>query len=583
MKDLWTLRGFVWRFRWRYVIGILSIVITDLSQLAIPWTLGRLTDDLNSGLGSASLIWTYIGWIFLASVGIFIFRYLWRVMIFGVARTLEYELRNKLFAHYQKLSPQWYSKRKTGDLMAHATNDLQAVRFTFGGGMVVMIDTLVLFSLTIAIMVVTIDWKLTLIGLLPLPVMAFLAISFGSKIYDRFRDAQEAFSALTDRVQENISGMRVVKAFAQEEEQERRFADINTFNFMRNMRMAKLQAFFNPLVQWVTGVSYLLVLGFGGILVIRNQITIGDFVAFNAYLGLLIGPIMGIGWMINIFQRGAASMSRINEILYSKPDIQDNPAVQPISKLNGHICIESLTFRYPGSKEPALRDVTLDIPQGQTVALIGKTGSGKSTLVNLLVRLYDVKEGSVRIDGHALKEIPLAVLRRDIGMVPQENFLFSETIRENIAFGLDQASEEEIVRAAEDAQVLDNIQDFPGNFETMLGERGVTLSGGQKQRLSIARALIKHPSILVLDDSLSAVDTKTEEALLERLKQKRRGLTTIMIAHRVSTVQHADQIVVLDEGRIVERGTHEQLLRLGGVYHHLYEQQQLEEQISGEI
>ncbi len=583
MRDLWTLRGFVWRFRWKYVVGILSIVITDLSQLAIPWTLGRLTDDLNNGFGTSSLIWTYIGWIFLASVGIFIFRYLWRVMIFGVARTLEYELRNKLFTHYQKLSPHWYSKQKTGDLMAHATNDLQAIRFTFGGGMVIMIDTLVLFSLTILIMVVTIDWKLTLIGMLPLPVMAFIAISFGSKIYDRFRDAQEAFSGLTDRVQENISGMRVVKAFAQEEEQERRFAEMNAFNFMRNMRMAKLQAFFNPLVQWVTGVSYLLVLSFGGILVIRNQISIGDFVAFNAYLGLLIGPIMGIGWMINIFQRGAASMSRINEILNTPPDIQDSPSVLPVSKLNGSIRIESLTFRYPGSKEAALQDITMDIQQGQTVALIGKTGSGKSTLVQLLVRMYDVKEGSVHIDGNAIQDIPLAVLRRDIGMVPQENFLFSETIRDNIAFGLDRTSERDVVQAAEDAQVRDNIEDFPQQYDTMLGERGVTLSGGQKQRLSIARALIKHPPILVLDDSLSAVDTKTEEALLERLKQKRQGLTTIMIAHRVSTVQHADQIIVMDEGRIIEQGTHEQLLQHNGVYRNLYEKQQLEEQISGEI
>ncbi|CAG7599074.1 putative multidrug resistance ABC transporter ATP-binding/permease protein YheI [Paenibacillus solanacearum] len=583
MRELWTLKEFLWRFRYRYAIGIASILITDVCQLCIPWVLGRFTDDVKDGSIASSQLWTYIGYLLLASAGIFVFRYMWRVMIFGAARTLEYEMRNRLFAHYQKLPVSWYNRHKTGDLMALATNDLQALRFSFGGGVVTAFDSLILLSTAIVMMTITVDWRLTLVGLLPLPVMLVVALRFGSQIHERFRDAQQAFAGLTDRVQENISGMRVVKAFAQEESEVRKFASMNNHNFERNMSVARIQALFNPLVQWITGVSLLLVLGYGGILVVQERITLGEFVTFNAYMGLLTGPIMAIGWMINIFQRGAASMSRINEILNTRGDIADDAdRLKPISRLTGSIRIADLSFRYPGADADALRKINLDIEQGQTVAIIGRTGSGKSTLVNLLVRLYDCKEGSIRIDGHALREIPLAVLRRDIGFVPQENFLFSETIRDNIAFGTDSVPFEKVRNAADEAQVLDNIVEFPNQFETMLGERGVTLSGGQKQRISIARAMIKDPAILILDDSLSAVDTKTEEAILTRLKRNRRGKTTIMIAHRVSTVQHADQILVMEDGAIVERGTHEQLLALGGPYRNLYEKQLLEEQVAGE-
>jgi ATP-binding cassette subfamily B multidrug efflux pump len=351
------------------------------------------------------------------------------------------------------------------------------------------------------------------------------------------------------------------------------------------MSIARLQAVFNPLVQWITGFSLLLVLGYGGILVIQGQITLGEFVAFNVYLGLLAGPIMAIGWMLNIFQRGAASLDRINRILYAVPEIQDQAAAasEPVDRpLAGDLRIENLSFRYPGSEQYALKDIDLHVQQGETLAIIGRTGSGKSTMVNLLVRLYDVKKGRILIDGQDIRQIPLSMLRTQIGFVPQENFLFSETIRDNIAFGVDKAEEAEVVQAADDAQVLDNIVDFPQGFDTLLGERGVTLSGGQKQRVSIARALLKHPPILVLDDSLSAVDTKTEEALLHRLKERRQGLTTIMIAHRLSSIQHADQIIVLDEGRIVERGTHGELMTLNGKYRNVYDKQLLEEQVAGE-
>lgn len=586
MRELWTLRGFVWRFRYRYAVGILAIIISDLCQLWIPWTLGRFTDEVEDGSIASPMLWTYIGWLLLASAGIFIFRYVWRVMIFGAARTLEYEMRNRLFAHYQKMSAAWFTRRKTGDLMAHATNDLHALRFTFGGGVVTTFDTLVLITLTVVMMVSTVDWRLTLVGLIPLPVMAIVTARFGKQIHERFRDAQEAFSGLTDRVQENISGMRVVKAFAQEEAEERKFASINDVNFMKNMRVARLQALFNPLVQWITGVSLMLVLGYGGILVIQDTITLGEFIAFNSYLGLLTGPIMGIGWMLNIFQRGAASMSRLNEILRTEPQITDAPEVKELGSepVRGRIELKGVTFRYPGSNDDALIDIDVTVPEGSTLAIVGRTGSGKSTLVNLLVRLYDLPEGrgEIRIDGTNIRDIPLKQLRESIGFVPQENFLFSETIRENIAFGTNDEDEQQINNAAKDAQVLDNILDFPNRFDTMLGERGVTLSGGQKQRISIARALIKHPSILILDDSLSAVDTKTEEALLGRLRALRQNKTTIIIAHRISTVQHADRIIVLDNGVIIEEGSHEQLLAAGGLYRNMYEKQLLEEQVASE-
>jgi ATP-binding cassette subfamily B multidrug efflux pump len=581
LKEFLALKGFFIKHKWMYIFGLLAILLTDVLQVFIPKIVGQFTDDVQQGLFSA--VWSYVSLILLIAVGMFVFRYLWRRLIFGAARKLEYQIRSDLFAHYQSLSTSFFNNVKTGDLMAHATNDLTAIRFAAAAGIVMLVDTVVLITFTIFMMVQTISWKLTVVALLPLPALAFVAFGIGKIIHVRFRRSQESFSLLTDRVQENISGMRVVKAFVQENAEVDKFQETNDLNYQRNMRVAQIQALFHPIVQLISGISLILVLGYGGILVLQREITLGDFVAFNFYLGLLTWPMLALGWMINIFQRGSASMARINVLFANKGEIFDDPSkVKPIESIKGDIHFNSLSFRYPGATHNTLSNIELHIPVGSSLAIVGRTGSGKTTLANLLVRLYNVEPGSLTVDGRPIDEIPLNVLRSNVGYVPQDNFLFSATIKENIGFGLDEYSQDQVNQAAEDAQLLGNVLDFPRQMETMLGERGVTLSGGQKQRLSIARALIKNPSVLILDDSLSAVDTRTEEAILERLKDLMQNRTTILISHRISTIEHANQIIVLDEGCIVERGSHESLLADNGLYRQMYEKQLLEEKIANE-
>ncbi|GBF10399.1 ABC transporter ATP-binding protein [Tepidibacillus sp. HK-1] len=585
MKHFLTLKDFFIKHKWRYIIGIVWLIAVDVLQLILPKILGAFTDDLkNQSITTKSMILYGLSIIAVAFF-MFLFRYLWRMYVMGTARFLEYKLRSDLFAHFQKLSTNYYNHHKVGDLMAHATNDINAVRMAAGPGIVMIFDTLVLLSATIFMMVQTISVKLTIIALLPLPFMALLTSHFGKLIHQRFRKAQESFSHLTENVQENVSGIRVIKAFVQEQEEIKKFTHANQDYVDKNMELVRIQAIFNPLVQFISGLSFLIVLAYGGILVINRQITLGDFVAFNSYLGLLTWPIMAIGWVINILQRGSASMSRLNEIFATEPEIVDHPQlVDPdLTTIQGEIEFNHLSFTYPGTTKEVLSDINIRIPQGKTLAIVGKTGSGKTTLVNLLVRLYDVSTGMIKIDGRDIKSYPLEVLRQHIGYVPQDNFLFSTTIRENIGFGLDHYTQEQVEKAADDAQVLDNIKDFPAQFDTLLGERGVTLSGGQKQRVSIARALIKNPSILILDDSLSAVDTKTEEAILKRLHELMKNRTSIIIAHRISTLKEADEIIVLDEGKIVERGTHGHLMELQGHYYDLYQKQLLEEMIANQI
>ncbi|MFO7248985.1 MAG: ABC transporter ATP-binding protein, partial [Bacillota bacterium] len=595
MRELWELREIVWRNRWRYAAGLLSVLLVDLLQLAVPKVLEHLTDALRTGQATPRLLMEYIGVLLALAAGIFLFRYLWRWLVFGVARTIEYELRNRLMAHYLRLDAAWHQQRKVGDLMAHATNDIPLVRFAFGGGMVMAVDAAILISLTVFMMAFTIDARLTAVALLPMPLMAVLALFFGRSVHRRTREAQEAFSRLTDEVQEALSGLRVLKAFALEAHMQRRFATVAETARARNMAVARLQALFQPLVQLLFGLSLLLTLAYGGTLVIRGTITLGEFVAFTAYLGLLTWPMLAIGWMINIFQRGAAAMARLNAIFAEQPTVRDvRPVTEPIEvaaarapepardRLRGEIVIRHLTFAYPQAEEPALRDVSLTIPAGARVGLVGRTGSGKTTLVQLLARLYEVPEGAIWIDGREIHTIPLAVLRRDIAVVPQDHFLFSDTIRANVVYGVDAWTEEAVQAAVQAAQLQRDLAAFPDGLETVVGERGVALSGGQKQRVAIARALLKDAPILILDDALSAVDAETETALLESLRPLMQGRTTIIVAHRLSAVRDCDKIVVLDGGRVVEEGTHEELLARGGLYRQLYETQRLEAWVDAE-
>ncbi len=584
MKSFLALKDFFVKNKWRYIVGILWLLGVDILQLIIPKLLGAYTDGLRNGSIDSKQMVTFAGAILLIAFFMFIFRYLWRMYVMGTARLLEYKLRSDLYTHFQKLSTNYFNQHKTGDLMAHATNDINAVRMAAGPGIVMIFDTTILLTTTIFMMINTISLKLTLISLLPLPFMALITGRFGKMIHLRFKKAQESFSHLTEKAQENFSGIRVVKSFVQENEEIKKFTKANEDYVEKNMYLVRIQAIFNPIIQFVSGLSLLIVLAYGGVLVVNRDITLGDFVAFNSYLGLLNWPMMAIGWVINNLQRGSASMARLNKIFDTKPEILDDTTLvdTTLTSITGDINIKNLHFAYPNHDEKVLEGIDIHIPNGKTLAIVGKTGSGKTTLVNLIVRLFDVDNGQIEIDGHDIKKFPLEVLRQHIGYVPQDNFLFSTTIKENIGFGLNKYTDHEIVEAAENAQILDNINDFPKKFETMVGERGVSLSGGQKQRVSIARALIKNPSILILDDSLSAVDTKTEEAILKRLREIMENRTSIIIAHRVSTIKNADEIILLDDGKIIERGTHEELLDMQGAYYELYQKQLLEEMIANQ-
>lgn len=579
MRQFLTLKDFFWRHKWRYLLGILWLVLVDLLQLVFPRIFGRMTDTINQGLTTLPQLIRYVGWIVVIAFSVAGLRYLWRMYIFGTSRLLEYDLRNRFFRHLETLSLNYFHHHKTGDLMAHATNDIGAVRQAMGHGVVMLIDGIVMTAATIVMMISTANLKLTLMALAPLPFLVLVVTRFGSTIHRRFKIVQEAFSDLTDRVQESFAGIRVVKSFVQEAKELEKFTAKNQHNVAMNMYLVRIWGMFFPLVEMISALSFLIVLWYGGMLVMYNDISLGDFVAFNSYLMMLTWPMMAIGWVINMMQRGAASMERLNAIFRVQPEIYDQEDVLPVPALSGKIEFHNLTFAYPGSDRPVLKNINLTIEEGKTVAIVGRTGSGKSTLVNLLLRLYQSEPGSILIDGHDINRLPLQTLRESIGYVPQDNFLFSTTIAENIRFGRDDAAPEAVEKAAKMAEVYDDIMGFPEKFATVLGERGVTLSGGQKQRVSIARALLKNPKILILDDSLSAVDTRTEEEILRNLKGFMAGRTSIIIAHRISTIKDADEIIVLEDGEITERGTHDQLLANGGLYYSLYQKQLLEQAI----
>ncbi len=574
-ESLSTVRKYLWRYRWGMALGFVCLILKDLAQAAQPLMIRRAVDALTAG-SAGRLFLRFAGYLVLLALFKGIFQFWMRVILIGISRDIEYDLRNELFAKLVTLSPDYYGRTRTGDIMARATNDLNAVRMMLGPGVMYCFETGLTFALAIAIMV-SFDWRLALMALLPAPAVSLLVIFSGRAIHARFEQIQAMFSDISSRVQENLSGVRMIRAFVQERAEMRRFEELNREYIAQNIRLVRIQAIFQPLMEVLIGLTFLAVLWAGGYQVLKGRISIGSFVMFNTYMGMLVWPMIALGWVVNLMQRGAASLKRINQILRETPTIQAPPAPVPLNGVQGELEFRGVAVGYNGTR--ALDGIDLRVAPGSTVAVVGHTGSGKSTLVGLVPRLMDPTEGAVMLDGIDLRDLDPADLRRQIGFVPQETFLFSATIAENIAFGVESASEEEIRRAAEIAGLASDIEGFPDGYKTVVGERGITLSGGQKQRTAIARAILRDPRILILDDALSSVDTLTEENILNRLAGVMSGRTVILISHRVSTVRQADRIVVLEQGRIVEQGTHAELVEAGGYYAGLAQKQMLEEEL----
>lgn len=556
-------------------IGVSSLLIVDLLQLFIPRVIKLAVDDLTRYQATSARLLSYAGMVLALALGIVVFRFVWRRCLFGHSRQVEEALRNRLFAHLQTLSFSYFDRANTGDLMAHATNDVQAVQLAAGMGLVALTDTLVLGTAAIGFMLY-INPSLTLIALLPMPFIALFARTISKIFYERFQKVQASFSQLTERARENLAGIRTIKAYTQETAEIKRFDQAGRNYIAANLRMVKISGFFSPMSLIFTNLSMALVLVIGGKLTILNTISVGDFVAFNSYLLLLTWPMMALGWMINLFQRGSASLERIQAILNTPSEAAEILEVPKKSLTQGDIESRSLTFTYPGSNLPALEDIHLSIKPGQLVGIVGRTGAGKSTLCQLLPRLYDTPPGQLYLEGEDIHRWPLDELRRAIAVVPQDPFIFADTVRANICFGNPDASTDEMIKAAEAAHLLDEILALPHQFDTILGERGVTLSGGQKQRLTLARALILSTPLLILDDCFSSVDLETELAILANLRRYLKARTTLIASHRLEAMRAADVIFVLEWGRLREQGSHDQLLAQKGIYAALYRRQKLE-------
>jgi ATP-binding cassette subfamily B protein len=567
------------------VLGLTCVLVTTAIQLLSPWILKHAIDDLNAGVTRQKLA-LYAGLLLGVAIVSAVFRFLMRRILIGASRDIEFDIRNAFFTRLQQMPLAYYQARRTGDLMSRATNDLNAVRMMVGPAVMYSSNTLLVFVVAIILMS-SIDGRLTLMALLPLPLVTISVKYFGSAIHTRFEAIQAQLSDISAVVQEALSGVRVVRAYGQEPHELARFRDANAEYVRRNRVLIRLQGMFFPSMTFFLGLGSLLVLWLGSREVIRGRISLGDFVAFNAYLVMLSWPMIAFGWVTNILQRGMASWKRMSEVLDAVPEIDDAGVTVEgrAVEVRGAIDVRDLVFTYPGADKPVLDHVSLTIEAGQTAAFVGATGSGKSTLISLLARLHDPPPGTVHVDGVDVRQTPLSRLRGAIGFVPQEPFLFSDTIAENVAFGVedsdDPAAVTERVRAAAAVARLDkDVEDFPKGYDTVVGERGITLSGGQKQRTALARAVMLDPRILVLDDALSAVDTYTEEEILGRLRGVMRQRTSIIVSHRISTVRDADQIFVLDRGRIVERGRHDELVRAGGIYNDLFRKQLLEEELA---
>jgi ATP-binding cassette subfamily B multidrug efflux pump len=555
------------------------VCCTVIASMFSPWVLKYVVDDLRIAFSKDKLPFYAVLILGISAVEGF-FRFWMRRILIGVSRHLEYDLRNNFLAHLQRMSLSFFYSRNTGDIMSRATSDLEAVRSVLGPGIMYSATTIITVIIATGILL-RINWKLTLLAYIPLALVSLSVQKLGRQIHDRFEKIQEQFSAISTRAQENLSGIRVIKAFAREESEVAAFKSLNREYVSRSAALIRLWGIFYPMMSALTGLSSAILLWYGGRQVISGKLSLGEFVAFMGYLAMLTWPTIAIGWVINIFQRGSASMERILRILNTKSDIEEYPDASSPRAVLGAVEIRNLTFGYSNASFPALRNINVTIPAGETLAIVGHTGSGKSTLINLIPRLFDPPPGTVFVDNQDVRHWPLAELRRIIGYVPQETFLFSDTIHENIAFATDgPVSEEKSAWAARISFVENDIQSFPQQYKTHVGERGITLSGGQKQRVAISRAIAMEPKILILDDSLSNVDTYTEERILEGLSGVMRGRTTILVSHRISTVKNAHQIIVLQDGAIVERGTHESLMAAEGVYAELYHKQLLEEELA---
>lgn len=572
MRELLRLTKYFNKYRYRIIIGIFALIVIDLLQLLVPRILKWAIDALSLGQATMNQLGFYFLLIMLIALGIAVGRFFWRYLLIGSSRRIERELRTDLYNHITTLDLATFDVMKTGDLMAHATNDINAVRQAIGFGLVILTDIFILGIASLAMMI-SISPRLTLFALIPFPIITFFSTKFGSIIHRLFEKVQELFSVLTERVRENLSGIRVVKIFVQEEPEIARFEKLSRDYVGKNLQLVRVWGLFFPVIFTLAASGEIIVLAYGGRSVMLGQITIGSFVAFVAYLQTLVWPMIAIGQAINTFQRGAASQGRINRIFDLHPAIADGP--RRLERVKGEIEFRDVVFRYPGKEEPALRDINLTINPREFIGVTGPIGSGKTTLVSLILRLYDFQEGEIRIDGVDIRQVSLADLRNNIAYVPQDTFLFSDTIKENILFGNRAARFEDVERVARASQIYDEIIKFPQGFDTLIGERGVTLSGGQKQRIALARALLLDRPILILDDVLSAVDAETEKQILSSLRNELTRRTSIVISHRIFAIRDATKIIVIDRGRIKESGRHAELIRARGLYYEIYQQQQI--------